>query len=135
MKRITLIIAVFLLAACASTPSSSIEGDWKLVSYGEARYPTPALEDVDATISFDSKGQMSGNVGCNGFGGKYEVKDGTLLMSEVMSTMMFCDATSQQEQGVLSVLSSQTGLEYELNGDTLKIKSVLDETAITMTRK
>lgn len=135
MKKLILIAAVFLMSACASTPSPSIAGDWKLVSYGEARYPTPAIEGVEAVISFDPKGQMSGNVGCNGFGGKYELKDETLVVSEVMSTMMFCDETSQQEQAVLGILSTQNGLQIELNGDTLKIKSALDETAITLTRK
>lgn len=46
------------------------------------------------TLEFTDDGKISGNGGCNGFGGLYEVGDGnSLKLSEIMSTLMACDNT------------------------------------------
>jgi len=122
MKKISLILIVlFMLTACSSA-KPDISGDWKLVSYGDAANPTPALPDVDTTIKFES-GQMSGNVGCNGFGGAYELGGDKITFSGVMSTMMYCEETSAQEQSVLGIFSDGVALQIQRSGDTLTITS------------
>ena len=138
MKRSTLLLtALFVLAvvliAC-STSKPDITGDWKLVSYGDAANPTPALADVDTTITFED-GQMSGNVGCNGFGGNYELRGDEITFSGIMSTMMFCEQTSAQEQGVLSVFSDNGALQIQLNGDSLTIASADGASVVNLARK
>jgi len=138
MKRSTLLLtALFVLAvvliAC-STSKPDITGDWKLVSYGDAASPTPALPDVDASIKFED-GQMSGNVGCNGFGGAYELSGDEITFSGIMSTMMFCEQTSAQEQGVLSVFSDNGALQIQLNGDSLTIASADGASVVNLARK
>ena len=138
MKRSTLLLtALFVLAvvliAC-STSKPDITGDWKLVSYGDAANPTPALADVDTTITFEDR-QMGGNVGCNGFGGAYELSGDEITFSGIMSTMMFCEQTSAQEQGVLSVFSDNGALQIELNGDSLTITSADGASVVNLARK
>ena len=71
-KTFLFVIALLILTACSSA-SPDITGEWKLVSYGDAANPTPAIPNVDTSIKFDSNGQINGNVGCNGFGGNYEM--------------------------------------------------------------
>ncbi len=129
MKKIFMLaIVLFLLAAC-SNASANIPGDWKLVSYGD----TLALPNVDTSIKFD-KGQVSGNVGCNSFGGSYEIKGDTVVFSPMVSTMMFCEATSSQEQAVLAVLSDGANLQIKLSGNTLTMTSA-NGSSVVLARK
>jgi heat shock protein HslJ len=135
MKKIFLLaITLFILTACSST-STDITGEWKLVSYGDAANPTPAIPNVDTSIKFDLNGQINGNVGCNGFGGNYKISGEKITFDSIMSTMMYCDETSTQEQGVLSIFSDNTKLPIQLNGDILTITSADNASVMTLARK
>jgi heat shock protein HslJ len=121
MKRIILFTAaIVLLSACSSAPQADLFGEWKLVSYGDKTNPTPALPEVDTSITIKD-GQLSGNVGCNSFGGQYQIKGDSISFGSIMSTEMYCDATWAQEQGVLAVFSSRT------------LKAVLSDNVLTLT--
>lgn len=135
MKKTFLpVIALLILAACSST-SPNIAGEWKLVSYGDAVDPTPAIPNVDTSIKFDSNDQLSGNVGCNGFGGNYELSGNKITFSEIMSTIMYCEETSMQEQGVLGVFSDNLVLQIQLNGDALTITSANGASVVNLAPK
>ena len=55
------------------------------------------------TLTFDGKGNVSGQTDCNGFGGNYTVTDGVLAMGPFMMTMMYCDGSQEMEfQGMLA---------------------------------
>ena len=127
------ILIVLILSACSAGKSASIQGQWKLISYGSIPNQTPAVADVDTMIEFDSEGRMSGNVGCNGFGGNYTVKDDTITFGPVMSTMMFCDAVAEQESGTLAVLQEVTS--FELDGNMLTITSADGSSSVVFERK
>lgn len=133
-KNLLIVLALLILTACSST-GPSITGDWALVSYGDASNPIPAVPDVDTQINFDENGQMSGNVGCNGFGGAYELTGNEITFNGVMSTMMYCDATSAQEQGVLGVIADKVQLQFQLNGDNLTITSADGTSVVNLVRK
>ncbi|MDD2921348.1 MAG: META domain-containing protein [Anaerolineales bacterium] len=131
MKKIFLLaIALFLLAACSAAPGANVAGEWKLVSYGD----TPALPNVDTSIKFGTDGQVSGNVGCNSFGGSYEMKGDKITFGAMMSTLMFCEETSNQEQSVLSAFADGVSLQIKLDGDTLTITSP-DGASVVLARK
>jgi heat shock protein HslJ len=134
MKRLIVgLMVLFVLAACSGGASASITGQWKLVSYGSADKQTPAASDVDTSIEF-LDGKLSGNVGCNGFGGDYEVKDDTLTLGPVMSTMMFCEGpVGDQEMGTLAVLKDSA--KFVLDGDKLTITSADGNSVIMLARK
>lgn len=133
-KTFLLAIAVTILAACSSA-RPSITGDWKLISYGDAANPTSTIPDVDTSIKFDSNGRVSGNVGCNSFGGNYEVRGDKIAFSSIMSTLMYCEEKSTQEQAVLSILSDNVRLHMQLNGDTLTITSADGSSVVNLARK
>lgn len=73
------------------------------------------------TLTFGDEGQLSGNGGCNGFGGSYSLEDLSLSISEVMSTKMACadDAVTQQESTFFDRLSAADS--YSIDGDTLTL--------------
>ena len=134
MKKTSLVMLALLVLTACSNAESDITGEWRLVSYGDVSSPTPALPDIDTSIKFEN-GQMSGNVGCNGFGGNYGLKGDTIAFSGIMSTLMYCDETSSQEQGVLSVFSDSLALPIELKGDTLTITSADGRSVVNLERK
>jgi heat shock protein HslJ len=134
MKRFFLIAIVVLALAACSPAKPDLSGEWKLVSYGDIANPTPALPDVDTSIQFES-GQMSGNVGCNGFGGTYELGGDKITFSGIMSTMMYCEETSAQEQAVLAVFSDGVKLPVQLNGNSLTIISADGASVINLVLK
>ncbi len=132
-KTFLLVIALLILTACSSA-SPDIAGEWKLVSYGDAANPTPALPDVDTTIKFES-GQMNGNVGCNGFGGTYELGGDKITFSGIMSTMMYCEESMMQEQGVLGVFSESVALQIQVKDNSLTITSTDGASVVNLARK
>jgi heat shock protein HslJ len=134
MKRIFLIAIVVLALTACSPVKPDLSGEWKLVSYGDSSSPTPALPDVDTTIKFED-GQMSGNVGCNGFGGTYELGGDQITFSGIMSTLMYCEESMMQEQGVLGVFSDSVALQIQLNGDTLIITSADGSSVVNLALK
>src|SRR5262245_45334426 len=103
-KYVFALLALLILAACAGGNSASVAGTWSLVSYSDSANQTPAAPDVDTSIEFKD-GLVNGNVGCNGFGGNYEVGDDKITFSEVVSTLMFCEGpVGDQETATLNVL-------------------------------
>ncbi len=127
-------IALFILAACSS-PNPDIAGEWKLISYGNSANPTPAVPDVDTFINFDLNGEIGGNVGCNSFGGNYEVSGDTIVFRSIMSTMMYCEETSPQEQAVLGLFSDDVKLRIQINSNTLTITSTDGSSVVNLARK
>lgn len=134
MKKIIIgLLALFVLAACAGGSPATIKGQWKLVSHGSAANQTPAAPDVDTSIEF-LDGQLNGNVGCNGFGGEYEVDGDVIKFGPVMSTMMFCEGpVGDQEMATVAVF--QGSASFVLDGDTLTITSADGNSVIVLARK
>jgi heat shock protein HslJ len=133
-KTFLLVIALMVLTACSSA-DADISGDWKLISSGDAANPAPAVPNVDTSIKFDSNGQISGNVGCNSFGGSYEMSGGRITFNSIVSTMMYCQETSSQEQAVLGVFSDNVSLQIQMKGDTLTITSTDGSSVVNLARK
>ena len=133
---ITMILLVSLVLSACSTggQTAGLSGSsWKLVSFGAVNDPTPAVADIDTKLVFDREGQISGNLGCNGFGGKYEVKDDTVTFSEVVSTMMACAEPQMTQEGAAFKVLNGTA-RYTLEGDTLQIIDSNGESALRFER-
>ncbi|HKJ37588.1 MAG TPA: META domain-containing protein [Anaerolineales bacterium] len=134
MKSLVIgLMAILMLSACAGSSSASIQGQWKLVSYGSVPDQMPAVASVDTMIEFDSEGRMSGNVGCNNFGGGYTVDGDTITFSPVSTTEMFCETVADQESGTLAVLQEVTS--FELDGNTMTITSVDGNSSIVLEKQ
>jgi heat shock protein HslJ len=75
MKRylLMLLLLSLLISGCTSKQAAPLEGTWKLTAYGPKETPTPAVTGAEATLTFDGKGNVTGNGGCNSLGGTYKV--------------------------------------------------------------
>jgi heat shock protein HslJ len=135
MKQQLIFVALFgiLLSACTPSPSADVVGVWKLVSYGKPTDLTRALPGVDTSIEFKSDGTVAGNVGCNGFGGGYELHGDAFSFEPMVSTEMYCEAVDQQEATVLSVLEVEA--TFVLDGDLLTLTSAKGSPVIVLKRK
>lgn len=129
---VLLALAMVIFNACSDT-GTSLTGEWRLVSYGDTSIPTPALPGVDTSISFN-EGQFGGTVGCNSFVGDYKVNDNQLTIGSIISTMMYCDQTSTQENAVLALLSDQT-VKFQIEGNNLTLSSMDGSAIIKLERK
>ena len=139
MKRsILLWITPFLmigamLTACSGTASESLTGTWKLSSYGSPANPTPAVKDVETSLTFETDGKLNGTVGCNGFSGDYKVDGDTITFCAIASTMMACaDPIAQQEGAAFSVLNNSA--TFKIDGSTLTITSADGNSAVVFVR-
>ena len=123
MKKYLLVLFVFclLISACApQAASASIIGSWKLTSYGPANSLAPAIPDVDATLTFDKDGKLSGNGGCNSLGGEYKIKGDQITFGPVVSTLMACPDPQMAEEGIIHQVLTDTA-SFKVEGSTLTI--------------
>ena len=129
---VLLTLAMLLFNACSNT-GISLTGEWKLVSYGDAANPTPALPNVETSINFN-EGKFGGNVGCNSFGADYTSEGSNIHIGSVISTMMFCEATSTQESAVLGIVSDKT-LKVSMTGNQLTLTTEDGASVIVLEKK
>jgi heat shock protein HslJ len=107
-KTITLTIILFalLLSACADNNAVNavdLEGQtWVLVSLNGV----DPLGDRRPTLEFEA-GQVSGNTGCNHYGGSYQIDGDSIQFTDLFNTEMACldpEGIMQQEQAYLELL-------------------------------
>ncbi|HSB02587.1 MAG TPA: META domain-containing protein [Anaerolineales bacterium] len=125
MKKYLVILLTIVLVFSACTAKSqqsagSLIGSWKLTSYGPVSAPTPAVADAEAGLTFKEDGTVTGNSGCNGFGGDYTVKGDRVTFDQIVSTLMACDDPRMaQEEAVHKVLTDTA--TFEVEGNTLTL--------------
>lgn len=124
MKKYLLTLLVLSLAISACTAgdggAASLIGSWKLTATGPANSPTPAVPGTEAGITFNNDGTVSGNSGCNGFGGNYKVEGDQVTFDQITSTLMACDEPRMtQEEAVHRVLTDTA--TYKIQGNTMTL--------------
>jgi heat shock protein HslJ len=141
MRKIFLLMTVcsILLSACAAPADGGESGaslagtNWRLASYGPVSATQTAAADVDTSLAFGSDGKLSGNMGCNGFGGDYSQAGNTLTFGPIMRTLMACEGQRmEQEDAAMQVLVDTA--TFTLDGDTLTIFSADGGTLLELTR-
>lgn len=128
--RIAVIISIFAITlnACAgSSPTGhpDLEGtSWVLTALNKNR----PIGGTQPTIQFEN-GQVSGNAGCNHFGGSYQIKGDTISFSALEMTEMACmepEGGMEQELTYLELLGAAQ--RYELVDGILTIFADLEQT-------
>ena len=125
-------LAMFVFNACSNS-GTTLTGEWKLISYGDATNITPAIANAETSITFNN-GKFGGTVGCNSFGADYTSEGSSIHIGSVVSTMMFCEETSAQESVVLGIVSDKT-LNVSMNGDRLTLTSEDGKSVIVLEKK
>jgi heat shock protein HslJ len=69
------------------------------------------------TLTFDTTGSVDIGTDCNSMGGGYNASDSSLVFSNLISTLMYCDGS---EEGVFSeLLSAVSSYEYTDSGELI----------------
>ena len=77
--------------------------------------------DAVATLVFADDGRIEVDTGCNIGGGTYELTDGTMRISEVITTLRACEgAVAQLESAVMAVLNAGE-LDYAIDAGSLTL--------------
>lgn len=121
MKKVLLFLLLVSLLLSACTPQEkSLQGTWSLTAYGPEGATTPAAPDSQASITFNEDGTVSGNSGCNGFGGEYSVDGDQVKFTELVSTLIACEEPLMTQEGTVFKVLNDTA-SYTIDGDTLTI--------------
>ena len=113
-----MILATLMVACNSANPSAMSEEEaltattWKLTAI-DKREPIEAPNEI--TLTFND-GQVSGNSGCNSFGGSYSVNGDKIQFSQLASTMMACmqpEGIMEQEQVILQYLNQAQTYRFE----------------------
>lgn len=118
----SLLMISLIFSACSAQEPVSLTGAWTLQSFGPASAPTPAVADSQAGITFNDDGSVTGNSGCNGFGGSYTVDGNQITFSEIVSTLMLCEEPLMQQEDTLHQVLNGTAT-YQIEGSTLTLSN------------
>lgn len=79
-------------------------------------------DSAEAHVKFEENGDVGGFAGCNSFGGKAKVGDGTITFSQIFSTQKACSGDAGELEGaVMGLLDGE--VSYEVDGDTVTLTS------------
>ena len=120
MKKYLLILFLLSLAvsACSAPatrePGDSLVGSWMLSAYGPISAALPSVAGVEAGLTFNADGTLTGNSGCNGYSGSYTVEGNQITFSPIVSTRMACDKPiMEQEAAIHQVLTDIASFQIE----------------------
>ncbi len=124
VKLFFLTVALILFTACAAptpSPFSLADTQWTLVSMTRDGVTKTPAAGRNVTLAFSRDGKVSGNSGCNSFGGNYETQGEVLKISALVSTLMACAENDAMEFEAAYVEALQNAQLYEKRGAELTI--------------
>lgn len=108
------------------TPDAALVGtEWQLHTFlsGETADSTASslIGDSTITLVFNEDGTVGGHGGCNSYGGNYLVEGESLTISELVSTLMACEAEGVTEQESVYLDALGRAESYSIEGNQLTI--------------
>jgi len=103
------------------TPDLPFAGtDWMLESYSTGGDAVSSLiAETTITAKFAADGNVTGNAGCNHFGGQYSLDGADLTVSSLFSTLMYCETPGVMEQEATFMGHLANASSYRVEGDRL----------------
>lgn len=137
MKNIIKSLSVFILfgslaVSCGSAKDATNEealtaSTWKLTSLNGAKISDSDYSRGVPYINFSQDNKISGNGGCNGFSGTYNLNDeGGINVSQIAATKIFCEGAKENEFFKAIEESDMT----KIDADKLILMKGVDETMI-----
>lgn len=115
---LSLVVAALSMAGCTLFGDDNANGglggtSWTVTSI-DGR---PTLAEARPTIRFAVEGTVSGTSGCNQFSGPFRTDGDRLIVGDVMSTKIGCDAPrGAQEQAFFAALAGARGWRLTADG-------------------
>jgi heat shock protein HslJ len=111
---------VEVISKTGNITAAQLEGaKWHLDSFMNQGETMCVLPGTEVTALFEA-GRVSGNAGCNNYGGQYVVEGDNLTISGVFSTLMFCAGNISEQESVY-LANLQSAGSYNVSGNLLKI--------------
>ncbi len=95
-----------------------LDGEWTIVQYNDGQGALVAIDDASAQLTI-ADGALSGTAGCNRFFGSLTQDAGTITVSQLGSTEMYCEGLMDREAAVLASLQASTQVQAQDGGLTL----------------
>lgn len=110
---------------------------WDVTGVNNGKQALVSLLNGSAiTLNFGADNRVSGNAGCNGYGGSFTSSGDTLKVGQLISTLMACsepEGVMAQEQQYLAAL--QNSATFEIVGDRLTIRDASGAMQVTATKQ
>ena len=153
-----LVIAAVMIAGCTSTKPapqpvpttvsptvmvtttappavpSQLAGNWVVTKMGIQDGTAVTTPTTQITLMFNADGTVAGNGGCNNYNGPFTLTGATtakgngISIGPLVSTKMFCQATSSQETTYLNILGK--AMAYNVDGNQLSITATTGDVLI-----
>jgi heat shock protein HslJ len=94
---------------------------WTLVTIFAADAAMSIPDGVVATLEFSADGNFSLHSGCNQGGGRYQVGEGTITFSDVVTTEMACDGARAQVEAAVFAVIGAGGVAYQIDSSSLTL--------------
>ena len=104
----------------SSSPVAIGAGEWVLVSLGTQTMPADSTKRPTLRLDTGTL-HASGFTGCNRYTGSFIARGDSLAFGPVVSTKMFCEATSELETAFLKVLGETD--TYRVSGSELVLRT------------
>jgi putative lipoprotein len=105
---------LLVLAMAGAAAAASPVGRWVAVEIGGV----PVARGVETTLDLDLEGNVSGKGGCNRYGGRATVGDGTIGFGMMQATQRACQPPAGDQEGRFHrALTRATG--WQVDGDRL----------------
>lgn len=109
---------------------------WEVTGYNNGKQAvTSPIVGTTLTLNFNADGTVSGDSGCNSYGGSYVVDGNKLTISKLISTLRACvspDGVMDQEAQYLAAL--QNSATFDVAGNNLTIRDASGAMQVTATR-
>lgn len=108
-------------------PSQEMAGTWILTSMATGEESPVISPTTTINLTIRSDGTLRGHGGCNSYSGPYAVQGTTTLygrsivIGPVISTLMYCRETSEQEGTFFQILQSTSS--YAIDDDHLILRT------------
>jgi heat shock protein HslJ len=136
-SELTLLRGAGAIATFSKLSTELAGTKWAVTNYNNGKEAVVGvIEGTTLTLEFADDGSVAGSAGCNNFFGGFTQGDGTITIGPLASTMMACTepagAMDQETQFLAAVQSAAT---YQLDGDSLTLRTQDDAMAVVMRRE
>ena len=122
--RITAESGVLVYQRPVAQPDAALTGSlWQLETIVQGDAAQSVIAGTQLTIEFNEQGGVSGEAGCNGFGGNYALDGDALHFDGIMHTMMACVDQSIMDQETLYLEMLQNVSSWQIDGNELRLNA------------
>lgn len=119
--RLTLVSEDLELSFDAEQPEPLVGTTWRIDGLIDGEVAASMIAGTEAFLVLDEDGGLSGDTGCNGMIGTYEVEGDRLSIGPIETTERACadPAMNEQEAAILRALSAT--VSFEIQGEALSL--------------